>query len=223
VYLETFQPERPAAGQPGRPSQCYRTKQSKEEVRKLKGLRTATAWAKVRVRETTRGTLKLRAWRRVVYVWQATRAEPLRLTLLVTENLDGTERKYTLTNAPEKTPLRRLVFQQRQRYWVERVFEDGKGTCGMADYQVQKWSGWHHHMALVMLAMHFMLTERLAQQEASPLLSCADIEVLLAHFLPRRDVDEAEVIRQMQRRHRLRKQAMQSHARRAELREKQGG
>ena len=199
------------------------TQEPKHEVRQLKGLTQAAGWVKVRVRETTRGALTLRAWRRVVYVWEATRAEPLRLTLLVTENLDGTERKYTLSNAPEKTSLRRLVFQQRQRYWVERVFEDGKGTCGLADYQVQKWSGWHHHMALVMLAMHFMLTERLAQHETTPLLSCADIEVLLAHFLPRRDVDEAEVFRQMERRHRLRKRAMQSHARRAKLREKQGG
>lgn len=223
VYLEPFQPELPTAGKPGRPSQRYHTAQAKQEVRKLKGLANATAWRKVRGRPTTRGALKLRAWRRVVYVWEATRAEPLRLLLLVTENLDGTERKYTLTNAPEATPLRRLAFQQRQRYWVERVFEDGKGTCGMAAYQVQKWSGWHHHMALVMLAMHFMLTERLAQQEPRPLLSCADIEVLLAHFLPRRDVDEREVIRQMERRHRLRQRAMESHARRAQAREQQHG
>jgi len=31
----------------------------------------------------------------------------------------------------------------------------------MADYQVRPWNGWHHHMALVMMAMLFMLTERL--------------------------------------------------------------
>ena len=50
---------------------------------------------------------------------------------------------------------------QRQRYWVERVFEDAKSECGMADYQVRKWQAWHHHMALVMMAMLFMLTERM--------------------------------------------------------------
>ena len=223
VYLGSFQPELPAAGKPGRPSQRYQTTQAKQEVRKLKELTNARVWTKVKGRKTTRGPLKLRAWQRVVYVWEATHAEPLRLILLVAENLDGTERKYTLTNAPGKTALPRLAFQQRQRYWVERVFEDGKGTCGMADYQVQKWSGWHHHMALAMMALHFMLTERLTQQGPRPLLSCADIEALLAHFLPRRDVDEREVIRQMEMRHRLRKRAMQSHARRAKAREKQGG
>ena len=37
-----------------------------------------------------------------------------------------------------------------------------------------------------------------------PLLSCADIETLLAHFLPRRDVGVEEVIRQMDVRHQKR-------------------
>ena len=59
-------------------------------------------------------------------------------------------------------------------------------------------------MALVMMAMLFMLKERVEQAEDYPLLSCADIETLLARFLPRRDVDTDEVIRQMETRHRKR-------------------
>jgi hypothetical protein len=46
------------------------------------------------------------------------------------------------------------------------------------------------------------------------LLSCADIEGLLAHFLPRRDVTEGEVIFQLQQRHLQRQKAIESHARR---------
>jgi SRSO17 transposase len=72
-----------------------------------------------------------------------------RYELLVTENLDGQDRKYSLTNQKPSTSTRRLSWMQRQRYWVERCFEDGKGQCGMADYQVRLWNGWHHHMALV--------------------------------------------------------------------------
>ena len=56
-------------------------------------------------------------------------------------------------------------------------------------------------MALVMMAMLFMLKEKVTTQEDIPLLSCADIEILLAHFLPRRDVTAGEVIRQMEVRH----------------------
>jgi SRSO17 transposase len=218
VYLKSFPPESPKSGKLGRPAQHYRTREPKQEVRRLKVLADLTQGTVVTARDTTRGPLQLRAWRCVVYVWDPTRSAPLRLTLLVSENLDGTDRKYTLTNAPERTSLTRLVSQQRQRYWVERVFEDAKGTCGMADYQVQKWSSWHHHMALVMMAMFFMLSERVSQKEVSPLLSCADIEALLVHYLPRRDLEEAEVIRQLRVRHQLRERAIRSHTKRAKKR-----
>ena len=65
-------------------------------------------------------------------------------------------------------------------------------------------------MALVMLAMLFMLKERMEQHEDYPLLSCADIETLLAHFLPRRDVGVEDVIRQMQARHQKRQASIDS-------------
>lgn len=59
-------------------------------------------------------------------------------------------------------------------------------------------------MALVMMAMLFMLKQRIEHQDEFPLLSCADIETLLGHFLPRRDVGVEEVIRQMEVRHQKR-------------------
>ena len=55
-----------------------------------------------------------------------------------------------------------------------------------------------------MMAMLFMLKQRIEHQDDLPLLSCADIETLLAHFLPRRDVGVEEVIRQMEVRHQKR-------------------
>jgi hypothetical protein len=59
-------------------------------------------------------------------------------------------------------------------------------------------------MALVMMAMLFMLTERINHKDTYPLLSCADIEDLLVRFLPRRDVTKEEVILQLEHRHRHR-------------------
>ncbi len=97
---------------------------------------------------------------------------------------------------------------QGQRYWVQRSFQDGKSQAGLGRYQVRGWKPWHHHMALVMMAMLFKLKERIEQQEEYPLLSCADTETLLAHFLPRRDVGVDEVIRQMEFRHRKRQAAI---------------
>ena len=74
----------------------------------------------------------------------------------------------------------------------------------MADYQARKWQSWHHHMTLVSMAMLFMVEERERHQEAVPLLSCNDIETLLRTFLPRRDIDPDEIVRQMEKRHRRR-------------------
>ena len=65
--------------------------------------------------------------------------------------------------------------------------------------------------------------ERVVQKEEHPLLSCKDIEVLLATFLPRRDVDQAEVLMQMRQRHHLRQRAIESHARAQKRREKEDG
>ncbi|MFV0436735.1 MAG: hypothetical protein ACK5PS_05010, partial [Desulfopila sp.] len=47
----------------------------------------------------------------------------------------------------------------------------------------------------------FMLQERLRHKETVSLLSCTDIVELLRFFLPRRDVTEEEVLRQLQVRH----------------------
>jgi hypothetical protein len=43
------------------------------------------------------------------------------------------------------------------------------------------------HMAIVIMAMLFMLTERLHMKDQCPLLQFVDIERLIAAFLPRRD------------------------------------
>ena len=62
----------------------------------------------------------------------------------------------------------------------------------------------HHHMAMVLLVMLFFLEERVLHKEDCPMLSCGDITALLCHYLPRRDISEEEVFRQMQVRHQKR-------------------
>ena len=171
-------------------------------------------WRLYNVRETTRGSLKLRVLRKSVYVWGKQSEQARRYELLVTENLDGEDRKYSLSNQKPSTSTQRLSWMRRQRYWVERCFEDGKSECGMADYQVRLWNAWHHHMAMVMMAMLFMLSERLRMKNQCPLLSCADIERLLAAFLPRRDASPEQVLSHMRRRHEMRRRAIESHTKR---------
>ena len=174
----------------------------------------------LKLRNTTRGKLNVRVLRTPVYIWDEDNNEVLQYFLVATQTLGkNPETKISLSNTPERLELKTLAWMQLQRYWVERAFEDAKSECGMADYQVRKWSAWHHHMALVMMAMLFMLNERILHKDTYPMLSCADIEDLLSHFLPRRDVTEEEVIRQLEHRHRKRLSAIQSHARNQNLRE----
>ena len=43
---------------------------------------------------------------------------------------------------PAGTLRLQLAQMQGQRYWIERAFEDGKGECGLADYQALGWRSW---------------------------------------------------------------------------------
>jgi SRSO17 transposase len=215
VYLEDPEPYLPQkTTNRGRPFTNYQTDKESIEVRELVKSLPAQRWKKLTLRKTTRGVLRVRCCRLKVYVWDGESEKVQCWTLVVTKSLGvNSDTKLSLTNAAKHTTLKRLGWMQRQRYWVERAFEDGKSECGMADYQVRKWRAWHHHMALVMMAMLFMLSERIHHQDTYPLLSCADIEDLLVRFLPRRDVNEEEVILQLEKRHRQRQKAIDSHTR----------
>jgi SRSO17 transposase len=216
VYIEDPKPYLPQkVSKSGRPFTNYRSDQKGIEVKALLDSVPAQHWKTVTMRETTRGALRVRICRLEVYVWDEESERVKAWTLIATKSLGkNTDTKISLTNAPKDTTVKRLGWMQRQRYWVERTFEDAKSECGMADYQVRKWSAWHHHMALVMMAMLFMLSEKIHHKNTHPLLSCADIEELLAHFLPRRDVSEEEVILQLEQRHKQRQKAIESHSRR---------
>jgi len=74
----------------------------------------------------------------------------------------------------------------------------------------RKWQSWHRHMVLVMMAMQFMLETRIKNAELLPLLSCYDIQILIATSMPDRRGDAGEVIRQLHERHRKRQAATQS-------------
>jgi len=181
-------------------------------------------WRRVVVRPGSKGELRVEALHDLVWLWNGSEPEARCWHLTVTREIGSPETlKYTLSNAPAETSVERLVRMQRQRFWIERSFEDGKSESGLGDdYQVRGWRAWHHHMALIMMAMLFMLEEKLLHQQSHPLLSCSDIEVVLAHFLPRRDVTLEEVVRQLEARHEARRRAIESAYRRQQLADAEG-
>jgi len=219
VYLEDPKPYLPEkTSSRGRKFVRFQTDATSHEVKNVVEALGLSKKNITRLRDTTRGPLNVRALRLPVYVWDGQSSQAQRFFVIATQTL-GTkpQTKISLCNAPEKVELKTIALMQLQRFWVERAFEDAKSECGMADYQVRKWSAWHHHMALVMMAMLFMLDERMRHEHSYPLLSCSDVEELLSRFLPRRDVTKQEVINQLECRHRKRLQAIQSHTRNSEL------
>jgi SRSO17 transposase len=180
----------------------------------------ASAWQRVTLREGTKGPLQVDILHRRVWLWDGEEAQAHGWHLIVRREVaTPTEIKYSVSNAPAETPVPRLAFMQGQRYWVERALQTGKQDVGLGDYQVRSWRGWHHHMALVMMAMLFQLEERLLHRSTHPLLSGRDIRALLNQFLPRRDTTLEEVLRQMEVRHRKRQSAIDSAYRKQQLNE----
>jgi SRSO17 transposase len=155
------------------------------------------------VRETTKGTMRVRIWVKEVWQWDGKTSAPRPRLLVVRREKDGTF-KYSLSNASAKTSWERLGFMQAQRFWIERAFQDAKSELGMAQYEVRGWRAWHHHMALVCLAMFFVVRERVFAADHTPLLSARDVVELLTHYLPRRTRTEAEVLASMRARHKAR-------------------
>jgi SRSO17 transposase len=168
-------------------------------------------WQRVTLRDSSKGKLRVEILHHRVWLWDGKEAQAHQWHLLVRRAIDSPQTlKYTLSNAPAEIAAPRLAQMQAQRFWIERSLQDGKSESALADYQARKWRSWHHHMALVLMAMLFMLEERILHKENLPLLSCSDIESLLRSFLPRRDVKHDEVLRQMEKRHRKRQAAIDS-------------
>lgn len=162
----------------------------------------------IRLRTGENGVVIVQAAAQRVWIWPGKAEAPLACWLLVTEQTDGT-RKFTLSNAPEDTSLETLVRWQGQRFFIEQTFKTAKSHCGMADYQVRKFHAWHHHMALVGLALLFLLDEKQSCGGSIPLLSACDIsEIIHWHFCtqPSREA----VIDAIRRRHHRRAQATES-------------
>ncbi len=131
------------------------------------------AWRTVAWREGTKGTLSkqmvaLRVHRatgsdrhsttheRVVTAAQGwlIAERPLR-----SEGKEPTEEelKYYYSSLGAQAPLERLAALAKSRWAIEQFYEDGKGECGLGDYQGRRWDGFHRHLALVMVAYSFLM------------------------------------------------------------------
>ena len=105
----------------------------------------AEAWREITVAEGSQGPRS--------YLFSAQRVRPTSRRkpgeihwAVYRRNLDGSEPRYYLSNAPEDTPLETLAYVGGSRWRIETEFE------------TRTWAGWHHHVALCLLGGAFLLS-----------------------------------------------------------------
>lgn len=142
-------------------------------------------WQRIRYRKGSKGWLERQAAVVEVYLWKEGNGEQVEhYRLLLSRNLDGEELKNSLVNdvGQPREPGQLLYFQM-QRYWVERAFQERKQQLGLAQYQVGGWKALYHHLALTMIALHYIIEQQVENGEQTPLLSAAEVKMAIAHQL----------------------------------------
>jgi hypothetical protein len=66
---------------------------------------------------------------------------------------------------------------------IEASFQRGKSEAGMDEYQVRTWQGWHHHMALTLIAVWFLIGETQRGQQWTPALTLPQVRYGLSLLL----------------------------------------
>lgn len=121
----------------------------------------ANHWQEVEIRDGSKGPLRAQAIRARVQTRSKGRLGAAEC-LVVIRSLEAQPRTwYTLSDADPDVATLTLVRVHAERHRVEEGLQEGKGEVGLADYEVRSWPGWHHHMALCLLALLFVVLEKL--------------------------------------------------------------
>ena len=130
-------------------------------------------WYRVFLRDTERKEL----WSQMAFL----RVYPVRdglpgeeAWLMIRKDECETKIKYQLSNTPADTKKERLAEMSCSRYWIERMLQDANGAGGLSDYEVRGWRSWHHHMAMTMLVILFLLTMVIEMGVKAPMLTLQD-------------------------------------------------
>ncbi len=150
----------------GRPPKLPRRDKDHQpaSVKELAFSLPAEAWKTVNWRQGTRQRLRSRfAALRVRPAhrgyWQA---EPHAEEWLLIEWPKGEAEpaKYWLSTLPAEVKVKDLVAIAKQRWIIERDYEELKQELGLGHYEGRGWRGFHHHATLCIAAYGFLLAER---------------------------------------------------------------
>ena len=118
-------------------------------------------WQELEVRAGTKGPLKVKAIRTQVQTLSQGRLGAVESLVVIRTVEKQPQTWYTLTAAGPEVPLPEIVRAHAERHRVEEGLQEGKGEVGLGHYEVRSWTGWHHHMTLCLLALLFVILEKL--------------------------------------------------------------
>ena len=83
---------------------------------------------------------------------------------LVAEWPDGEAKptKFTLTTLPRRMSRKQIVRLYKERWRIERMYEDLKGELGLDHFEGRSFPGWHHHVSVVLCCYAFVVAERVS-------------------------------------------------------------
>lgn len=120
------------------------------------------AWTQVEVRDAEKGPLLVDIVKRRVSGRTERKKVAPPETLVVIRWRDETgaaKVDYYLSNAPHNTPLAEFARVSKLHSRIEQCIKRSKSEAGLAQYQVRSWNGWHHHVALSLIATWFLVQE----------------------------------------------------------------
>ncbi len=140
---------------------------------------------------------------------------------MLRRNLDGSEARSYLSNAPAATSVWTLGSVGAQRWPIESEFQTEKGETGLAEYEVRSWRGWHRHITLALLAGAFLLQVQQEWGEKMPQVTRQQISRVLRELLPHRTWSRVELLQWLRAMQARNERVKRSHIKRclANLRE----
>jgi len=126
----------------------------------------ASRWKRVVVREGSRGPLEVDVivCRVQAKIGRRVGAEE-RLVVIRYVNVDKIQHDYHLTNADEMVTEEEYARVSKLGHTIEEDFRNAKSECGLADYQVRNWYGWHHHVTMSLVTSWCLTQETWAQKK----------------------------------------------------------
>jgi SRSO17 transposase len=172
VWRQAVEPEAPPYQGRGRPRTRPRNLSPPQSVAEVAQGLPEESWCEVTWREGTKGPLASR--------FASVRVQPShghahgqvtepRQWLLIEWPQDAQKpTKFWLSNLPEGTPLRDLVYWAKIRWWVEQNYQQLTEEIGLDHFEGRSWVGWHHHVTLVMVAFDFLVLDGFRANPTSP-------------------------------------------------------